>query len=179
MDALTQEASYSTGDAIVIQDRTQRLLAYAMVKAQRTRAFKAAESGVAAVGTVGGIVLAIGAAVAAGNAWNPVGWGIGIAVLVLGAGLLAYKIYRKVTSRSRAKKIGFSRKEFPRELVNRYLHLKKREGSTTRSQRTNERRSFEILLIEGILYAYGVEPWRCMFAPDIPLLEARIARHLA
>ncbi len=179
MDALKKEAGHGEGNVIVIRGETERLLAYAMAKAQRKRAFKAAESGVAATGTVGGIVLAVGATVAASTAWNPVGWGIGIAVLALGAGLLTYKIYRRVTSSSRAKKIGFSREQFPRELVKRYLHLKSREGSTTRSQRTNERRSFEILLVEAILYAYGVEPWRCLFAPDIPLLEARIARHLA
>lgn len=164
---------------VVMKKDTQQLLDYALSKTRRKMHVKTYEGGVATVGALGAIgtttaVILIAAGVAAANAWNPVGWGIGIAVFAAGAGMLGYKIYRKYFAKKSIK-----RSEFPKMLVSRYLHLcvHHRPGGL-RSAKTKDRRSMELRVLEGILAAYGVEPYRCCLPQDIPLIEARIARHL-
>jgi hypothetical protein len=173
MERLQQGATDDSGKALHIRPETAELLAYATQKVTRKKRVKIYEGGVAGLGVVGGTILTVAAAAAAANAWNPVGWGIGIAAFILGSGMLIYKIYRK------AKKKAIQRADFPRLLVGRYLHLQKhhRPGGL-RSGRTKSRREVEIQVMEGMLLAYGVEPYRCFFPKEIPLLQARVARHL-
>jgi hypothetical protein len=173
MQRLQTGAADDSGKALHVRPETAELLAYATNKVTRKKRVKIYEGSVAGLSVVGGTILTVAAAVAAANAWNPVGWGIGIAAFILGTGMLVYKIYRK------AKKKSIQRGDFPRLLVGRYLHLQKhhRPGGL-RSARTKSRREVEIQVIEGMLLAYGVEPYRCFFPKEVPLLQARIARHL-
>jgi len=161
-----------SGREFTVRRDTAMLLAYAASKTRRKKNVEYYEAGVGALGTVGGTVLAVAAAVAAANAWNPVGWGIGIAAFALGAGMLAYEIYRKVKHEE------IARRDFPRLLIARYLHLAKHQSGSRRSEHTRDRRALEIKVCESMLLAYGVEPYRCFYPREIPLLEQRIARHL-
>jgi hypothetical protein len=152
-----------------IAEDVQALLAYGMRKAGRKFKFKTGEASVAALGTVGSTILIVGAVVAGANAWNPVGWGIGIAVTIAGAGLLTYKIWRKVTSAKRARKRGFSRDEFPTMLVEKFLHYMKIDPHSIDTQ----------VLLET-LAAYGVRALELLVnVAAIPLAVKRIKRHLA
>lgn len=152
-----------------LHEDVQALLAYGMRKAKRKFAFKTAEATTGAVSAVASGVLIVGAVVAGANAWNPVGWGIGIAVFVAGAGLLTYKIVRKVTSDRRARKRKFTRKDYPGLLLQCYLKF---FGTDPYGRET--------LVLHEVLAAYGVRALEVISdAAEVVRAEARIARHLA
>ncbi len=147
----------------------QRLLAYAMRKSKRKFGTRTAEATTAAFGTAGSTILIVGAVLAGANAWNPVGWGIGIAVFIAGAGLLTYKIVRKGTSNRRAERRGFSRTEFPAKLLDEFH---RQFGRSPKSSNT--------LVLYSVLQAYGVHPIDILASPTTEVSRARdrIARHL-
>jgi len=172
--ALRRAGAIQGSKDVKMKNTTTELLAYAINKSKRKKRVKRSEGVIAGASTVSsGVLLAVAAGAAAANCWNPVGWGIGIAVFVAGSGMLIYKIYRKLKTKD------IVRKDFPRLLVNRFLHLcaHHRPGGI-RSGKTKDRRLVEIQVLEGMLLAYGVEPYRCLVPMEIPVLETRIARHL-
>lgn len=148
-----------------INEETQSLLAFALGKAMRKSKFKLAEAGVAAGSSASASCLAVGAALAVSNAWNPVGWGIGIGVVLSGGGLLTYKIVRRVRSKKRARRRGFESSEFPTLLVNTYVNNWR-----------NDSDSIDTLALGGILESYGVEPeWLHLNTPvEIEIATQRV-----
>lgn len=152
-----------------VDHEVQRLIAYAMRKSKRKFGTKTAEATTAAFGTAGSTVLIVGAVLAGANAWNPVGWGIGIAVFFAGAGLLTYKIVRKGTSNKRSRKRGFSRAEFPRKLLDEFHRQFGRDPGSSNT-----------LVLYSVLQAYGVHPIDILASPTVEVPRAcdRIARHL-
>jgi hypothetical protein len=151
-----------------IADDVQALLAFGMRKAQRKFGFKTGEATVGAVSAVGGAIM-IGAIAASANAWNPVGWGIGIVVFIAGAGLLTYKIVRRVTSDRRARKRGFGTAEFPGKLLDAYLGHFNRDAY-----------SVETTVLDAMIRAYGVNPLGLLTSTRDTgrLALATITRHL-
>jgi hypothetical protein len=145
------------------------LIGYGMRKATRKHKVKALEATTAAIGAAGATVLLVGAIIAGANAWNPVGWGIGAVVVLAGTGLLIYKLVRRGTSEKRAKKRGFSRGDYPKMLVRRFLKAFS-EGPN----------SIVTESLAAVLEAYGVDALSLVMggADQVDLACARIARHL-
>ncbi len=154
-----------------LDDRVQALLAFGIGKAMRKHKFKAAEATAAAGGMASSTCLAVGAAVAGANAWNPVGWGIGAVCIIAGGGLLSYKIYRKVKSHKRAKKRGFESADYPQLLVNSYVQFWQKDTDSVDTQ-----------VLGGMLESYGVNPtWLHLrsatdYQAATELVQAAIAR---
>jgi hypothetical protein len=165
----------NTNKALISQ-QTQELLAYAIGKAERKKNYKKAQTVGAVVGSSSGTCLAVGAALAGANAWNPAGWGLGVVCVVGGAGLLTYKVIRRHSSNKRAKDRGFSTKDFPGKLVEAYV-----------GARLADEDGIDALALGGMLEDYGCEPaWlHTNTSSDIAATKAqieafisRIDRHL-
>ena len=130
-----------------ISKETQELLAFAIGKSERKRNYKAAQMGGAVVGSSAGTCLAVGAVLAGANAWNPVGWGLGVVCVVGGAGLLSYKVVRRYSSNRRAEARGFSTQEFAEKLVTAYVDARRIDVD-----------GIDALALGGMLEDYGCEP---------------------
>lgn len=93
-------------------------LAYAIGKTHRKARTQTATAVAAGVGSAGSLTLGITAVAGAANVWNPVGWTLlGIAA-VGGAGIVGYKIYKRVTRKKRyEKRIAAGRPQTPGDLA--------------------------------------------------------------
>jgi hypothetical protein len=173
---------------ITLSPNTQALLGYAIKKMKRKERFKGAEAGVGGLSVATGIIGGVLAITVFANAWNPVGWGLGVAVLVAGAGLLTYKIVRKkgffghggskARAKARAKKYGA---DFGDEKLNskHYASLLISEYLKERPRTKGAKKNLNCCTLEGIMMAFGIDAWKLVYSPDYTMAAMkRISRKL-
>lgn len=161
-----------------LHPKTQALLAYAIGSSHRkyetksvgavASALSLASSAALGIGALGGVSLHLGTTVAvltAANCWNPIGWGLSVAAFAVGAGLLGYRLYRKIKKGKLAEKYGFQKEEFSRKLIHRYV-----------KQVYLDSKSHESTVLHAIVQSYGLDVTTALTKPRIAM-EA-IDRHI-
>jgi hypothetical protein len=119
-------------------------MAFALEKAYRKIQTKNIQGSAAALAGLGSLV-AFAVVLAGANAWNPLGWGLGVVAFLGGVGIQCYRLYRKVGHEFHYDKYGFDDTQFPNELVTAW----EEEARTLSSD-------YHVLTV--ILSVYGVEP---------------------
>ena len=142
-------------------------LAYAIGKTHRKARTQTATAVAAGVGSAGSLTLGITAIVGAANVWNPVGWTLlGIAA-VGGAGVVGYKIYKRVTRKKRyEKRIAAGRPQTPGELAAILIGIAK------------DPRHADRVTAKLMLESFGVEADSIYDSNLLETAKALVGRHL-